>query len=214
MKKYSILILLLLLPFLLAATPQEDFLIALRESRLQDASFYLRSGVSINEPLLDGQPVLNIMCRELRSSIVRWLIDKGADPDIRDNDGLSPLMYAAQRGNRDIAQILLLAGAQINLRDPFGNTALQIAVNHGHWQLADFLEKRGGTLGEGYFEHPVLSEVWTRREHYRETLMLIENRWPSYEFLKAVRDGDYKKTLEMLREGASPDAADSAALRH
>ncbi len=209
MKNTGILIILLFLPFILPATPQEDFLTALRETRLEDAAFYIRSGGTINEPLQDGKPALILMCQEQRSMVVRWLLKNGADPGITDNDKLTPLMHAAIRGSRDIAQLLLLAGAQINRQDPYGNTALQLAVNHGHWQLASYLEEKGGALGGGYFEHPVLSEVWLRRDHYREALMLVEKRWPSYEFLKAVRDGDYHKTAALLEQGYSANSADS-----
>ena len=209
MKQTVLIINFLILTTLLFATPQEDFLLALRQSRLSDASVYLRSGGDIDELIKEGQSPLILMCREERGPVVRWLLEEGADPDMPDRTGITPLMHAARNGSRDITQILLLAGARINLQDFSGNTAMQIAVNHCRWELADYLESRGGRITEGYYEHPVLSEIWSRRQYYREALLLTEKRWPAYPFLKAVRDGDYKGVAAMLEEGSSPGAADS-----
>ncbi len=209
MKKTALLTLFFLLPMLLTATPQEDFMTALRESRLADAGVYLRNGGNINEAIENGRTALQIMCGEQRSSVVRWILDQGADPDLVGSDGRTPLMQAALIGSRDIAQILILRGAEINWQDSFGNTPLQIAVNSGHWELASYLEDKGGRILEGYFEHPVLSEIWTRRQHYKEALRLPEKRWEGYAFLYEVLQGNYRTVKSLLDGGVSPDTADT-----
>jgi len=209
MKKHLSVLLLFLTPLFLFGTPEEDFLSALRSSRLADASVYLRNGGNPDSIMEDGKTPLILMCQEQRSPEVRWLLEQGADPDGPDSERFTPLMRTARTGSRDIAQLLILAGAGINHQDPFGNTSLQIAVNSGQWELADYLEDRGGRIIRGYYEHPVLSEIWTRRQHYREALRLIETRWPDYPFLKAVRDGEYRQVLTLLDEGFMPEAADS-----
>ncbi|MFC3800855.1 ankyrin repeat domain-containing protein [Cohnella sp. GCM10012308] len=48
---------------------------------------------------------------EKHQQIVRLLISHGADLNIADRDGLTPLMHARQRGFREIADILTEAGA-------------------------------------------------------------------------------------------------------
>ncbi|MFD2334588.1 ankyrin repeat domain-containing protein [Cohnella sp. GCM10020058] len=48
---------------------------------------------------------------EKHQQIVRLLISHGADVNIADRDGLTPLMHARQRGFREIADILTEAGA-------------------------------------------------------------------------------------------------------
>lgn len=208
MKKIAVCFL-LLIPVLLTATPQEDFLTALRESRMSDAGNFIRNGGDPDAFMENGKTPLVIMCREQRSPLIRWLLQQGADPGKNDSDGLTALMHTAVTGNHDIAQILLMAGAEMNRQDSFGNTAVQIAINNGHWELADYLEAQGGRILEGYFEHPVLSEIWTRRQHYREALSLPEKRWPQTPFLRAVRDNDYVLVRDMLKSGSSPDAADT-----
>ena len=44
--------------------------------------------------------------------IVRLLIDAGADVNLADADGVSPLAHARQRGQGGIERLLLAAGAQ------------------------------------------------------------------------------------------------------
>jgi len=209
MKQTLILLIILILSPTLWATPEEDFLTALRESRLQDARFYLEDDNPVNSYIDGESTALILMCREDRSPIVRWLLEQGADPDKADRDGITPLMHAAVRGNRNIVQILLLGGATINLQAPVGTTALQMAINAGRNDLARYLEDRGGLIIDGYYEHPVLNEIWTRRQHSVRALKYLETRWVHYDFLNTLINGDYRALRDLLDEGADPDAADT-----
>ena len=49
--------------------------------------------------------------------IVEYLHQEGADINIRDNDGRTALMWAAEMGHEDIVKYLHQAGADINIRD-------------------------------------------------------------------------------------------------
>jgi len=44
--------------------------------------------------------------------IVRLLLDHGADPNLADNDGVTPLQHAKQKGYKEIERMLLDAGAR------------------------------------------------------------------------------------------------------
>ena len=193
---------------LLWATPEEDFLTSLRASRLQDARFFLdnHSPDSASE---DGRQALILMVQENRNREVRWLVEQGADPNLPGRDGWTALMHAAAQGNRTIAQILLYAGAEINARLPDGSTSLLIAVNYGRKDLAAYLEEQGGWILGGYYDHPLLDEVWSRRQHYRRALSLTESRWKHHDFLDIVVNGSYRDLEEALRAADYPDAADT-----
>jgi ankyrin repeat protein len=52
------------------------------------------------------------------------LLKEGADPNLPDDNGFSPLHFAAQQSLPEAARILLDAGADPNIKDSFGNTPL------------------------------------------------------------------------------------------
>lgn len=49
---------------------------------------------------------------ETHQKIVQMLLDHGADPNIADGDGVTPLQHAQQKGYKEIEQILLEFGAK------------------------------------------------------------------------------------------------------
>jgi formylglycine-generating enzyme required for sulfatase activity/ankyrin repeat protein len=60
---------------------------------------------------------------------VQAAINQGADVNVRDKDGLTPLMYAArQNPNHEVTAALLRAGAEINAGDLYGRSALMYAA--------------------------------------------------------------------------------------
>ena len=54
-------------------------------------------------------------------------LDEGADPCLADEDGYTPLHYAAGYGRLDILQALLAAGADKEVRNSDGQSALDVA---------------------------------------------------------------------------------------
>jgi ankyrin repeat protein len=73
---------------------------------------------------------------------VRALLQRGADPDARDEEHQTLLATATQDGHRELVRVLLEAGADPNLRDGDGWTPLDVAVYRKAldlvWLLLDF----------------------------------------------------------------------------
>lgn len=67
---------------------------------------------------------------------VKLLLDYGADPNIADANGTTPLIYAVQFNHKEIVAMLLKKGAFANYKDPNGFTAINYAENLG---LTDIL---------------------------------------------------------------------------
>ncbi|KAI9316184.1 hypothetical protein BX666DRAFT_214314 [Dichotomocladium elegans] len=67
------------------------------------------------------------------------------DIDARDEDGTTPLIYAACFGKVDIAQALLDAGAKTDVQDSFGWSALMWATNNNHDALVKVLLENGAS---------------------------------------------------------------------
>lgn len=76
-------------------------------------------------------PVLHEAVWRYEFTLVRFLLELGANPNERDSKGRTPVMNAALNGNIEGAKILLGAGADPNLNATDGNTALTFAMPTG-----------------------------------------------------------------------------------
>jgi ankyrin repeat protein len=79
-------------------------------------------------------------------SIVRLLIDCGADIYSLDVKGSSLLHIAAQTGDPEAVSLLIECGADVNARDGERSTALHIASGNEHLDVVQFLLDRGAEV--------------------------------------------------------------------
>lgn len=89
-----------------------------------------------------GFTALHNAMPEEEFEIIEYLIEKGADVEIQNEDGVTPLHLAAFTKT---ALILLEHGADINQKDNRGNTPLHAAVIAGeeHREMIKFLIDNG-----------------------------------------------------------------------
>ena len=71
--------------------------------------------------------------------VVQVLLEGGANPDIQDPQGRTPLYWAAATNHGDIVKLLIVHKANRDIRDRFGASALDIAQMNGHQQVAALL---------------------------------------------------------------------------
>ena len=75
------------------------------------------------------------------------LLEHGADIDIRNNEGRTPLFHVARNGRPDsMARLLLANGADPEIADYFGMTPLLIAAARGHTDMIGILMEHGVSL--------------------------------------------------------------------
>ena len=77
---------------------------------------------------------------------VQSLLDKGANPNLKTDDGKTVLMLAAYLGHTDIAKLLIDKGADVNATDKDGKTALMYAAEKGNLDVAQLLLNKGADI--------------------------------------------------------------------
>ncbi len=78
--------------------------------------------------------------------IVQLLLAHGANPNIPDGFGVTPLDVAVFRERNATAAALLQAGADPNRRDPYGKTPLEWAAYQGNTQMVRLLQAYGAKV--------------------------------------------------------------------
>ncbi len=78
-------------------------------------------------------------------AITKYLLEKKANPNSNEGSDLTGthLMLAVQKGNLEIAKLLVKYGANINCQLSDGSTAMKMAQKNGHTAIVKFLKDAG-----------------------------------------------------------------------
>ena len=91
-----------------------------------------------------GEGALHIVVKRGDSAYLRYLLAKGADPNIRDGHGDTPMLLAVQAGQPEMVKILATAKANANLANGSGETPLIRAVQRRDLTLVREVLAAGG----------------------------------------------------------------------
>ena len=117
------------------------------------------------------------------AKIARLLIENKADIDVRDNEGRTPLSYAAGAGNEAVVSLLLGKGADLGSRDEQRWTSLLCAAERGHAAVVSLLLEKGA-----------------------DPNVRDEDGWTP--LLSAADSGDEEVVSLLLEKGANPNCQD------
>ncbi|MBV9494786.1 MAG: ankyrin repeat domain-containing protein [Acidobacteria bacterium] len=70
---------------------------------------------------------------------MRMLLERGADPNAKQQGDFTPLHGAASRGDREMAELLLAHGADRQAKSADGKTPADVARERGYPSIGDFL---------------------------------------------------------------------------
>lgn len=91
-----------------------------------------------------GEGAIHIVVKRGDAAYLRYLLAKGADPNLRDGNGDTPMMLAVQAGQPDLVQILAASKANANLGNSGGETPLIRAVQRRDLTLVRAVLAAGG----------------------------------------------------------------------
>jgi ankyrin repeat protein len=138
----------------------------------------------LNMPDHEMNYPLHLACESGNAEIVKVLFLNGADPNITDNKGVTPLHVAAKEGFIDIAEVLLqYENADINVVDLDLMTPLHYAARHNKLEMMKFLLRKGADIQS-------------------------QDRDSHTPLLKSVVYGNLPITDLLIKEGANPDDVD------
>lgn len=80
--------------------------------------------------------------------MVKLLLKFGADPNLQDNEGETPLFKAVKWHHHNIVKTLLEAGADFNLPNNDGVTPKMIAIEDDDTYVVDLMEQYGPQIKE------------------------------------------------------------------
>lgn len=134
------------------------------------------SGFDINSNSFDGSNLLCLASGSGCVKVVEFLIEKGADVNIQDNEGRTPLHLAViiPGQNTYIAEMLLNKGAEVDIQDNEGKTPLDYAISIGREEVIEILTGKILLSDEGLTSQ-MSSEQEVEIDSQYETL-------PSYPF--------------------------------
>lgn len=90
---------------------------------------FSRPGSQVNTPIQHGRSPLHIAVQAGKLDVVKYLISKGADVNLADEDDCLPLYYAVLSENENTVKYLLQMGADADGEDPDGNMLMNTTAN-------------------------------------------------------------------------------------
>lgn len=135
---------------------------ALKKGGNRSIKTQLDAGANPNASLWGDEKVIHWVtcCGSLDALLA--LLAHGAEPNVGDRRGVTPLHEAAERGDASILTALLDHGADVHARDNHGNPPLHYAAQYGHPDLCTLLLDRGAELNavDSYGHTAVHSAAW------------------------------------------------------
>lgn len=92
-------------------------------------------------------------------SVSKFLIEHGADLNIPDNKGRTPIFHTVSEGHYQIVDYLISNGADINIKDCEQNTLLRLACSRGYVNIIELLISKGMDVNEIDYEGNTLAYI-------------------------------------------------------
>ncbi|CAM9492213.1 unnamed protein product [Heterosigma akashiwo] len=131
--------------------------------------------------------------------VAEALLAAGADPMVKDGDGVTTLMVKVIHGHTEVAALLLGRGVGVNAAAASGGTALMFAAASGHAACAEALIQAGADVNAKYIDQ-VAKAIADGEEE-------VEPHKDGVTALMVAAQGGHQATVELLLANAGADIA-------
>jgi ankyrin repeat protein len=162
----------------LSGSDGEAFVAALKEGEGSKAVALVEKPGStvVNYRGDDGNAGLHIAMRSRNANWVGFLLANGADPNLGDANGDTPLILAARRGFVEGAARMLMKQAEVDKTNKLGETALIVAVQQRQTAIARLLLEAGANPDKADHASGYSAREYAKRDNRSpELLKLIES---------------------------------------
>jgi class 3 adenylate cyclase len=136
-------------PPAISVTPQQQIALwdAVIAGNVTEAIVAIRAGADVNgldtraEAGPNGRRPLNWAAIRNDTTMIRALLDAGANINSANRTGFTPLHHAAETGSKEAATLLIISGANLTLKNRNGQTPEQIATASHHPEVAEILRQ-------------------------------------------------------------------------
>lgn len=120
---------------------------AIKKGNSEIALLLIKRGAKLNEKGYGGQTALIYAIEKRLDEVVYALLNNNSTKtNEKDDDQMTPLMYAVISGNENYVTQLLKHGAKVNLKEEHGFTAYMLANLMGFNTIADKLVEHGAKI--------------------------------------------------------------------
>ena len=138
--------------------------------------FALNPGI-INEKDREKDTAIMKACRDCNNiNVVVFLLENGANINVRDTIDQTPIIIAAFNGCRDIVKMLLDAGANIEHKNDQGENALISAVQEGHIDTVKLLLDAGADVNQSNTDGETALDLAIRLRQKKELIELLREK--------------------------------------
>ncbi|KAG6368663.1 hypothetical protein INS49_002876 [Diaporthe citri] len=184
----------------------------------------LEYGPDLSNRNMDGDTVLTMINKDTTVGSIKRVLRLGAQLDVEDNDGWSPLMWAISAENWDVLEYLMtieVVRSKVNLPRRNEGSVLQFACHEGNVRAVKVLLEHGADIDMATEVGTPITEAIVRRNDAVVQLLLQRgarlDRPACFIYLPIFAaclkgSGDLVKLL-LERHGASKDDVDFAGRR-